>query len=207
MMNKRLQAVVVMLLFAAPMVGAWVMFKYYPHLLSSMGKSNYGEFVYPVRQMSMAKLEDYQGRQFDREIIRNHWVMLYIDKPDCNQDCRNNLDKIRQVRLAQGKEMGRVKTMFVIAGDGDISHLSEYLSTQANMIVARLGDQNRADWLKVFTQEDGSSPIDTRRVYFVDPLGQLMMYHDLNNESGNMEQTSGMLKDLKKLLHNSKATS
>lgn len=203
-MKKRIQPIVVLLLFAAPMLAAWVVFKYYPHMLSGMSRSNHGEFVYPVREAAVAGLVDWQGNPLPADRFADHWTMIYIDKPDCDSVCRSNLDKMRQVRLAQGPEMSRVKTLFVVSGDDDISHLSDYLKTHPNLIISRIKPENNADWLKLYTQNDNMSPVETRRVYFVDPLGQLMMYFDLNAESGEMEKTSGMRKDLKKLLHDSK---
>jgi len=201
---KRYQPVLLLLLFLAPMVSAWVVYKYFPDMLTGMSRSNNGEFVYPVRQANVDGLVNVLGQALDKDTFSNKWTMLYIGKPDCDQSCRTNLDKIRQVRLAQGPQMSRVKTLFVIVGSGDIDHLSEYLITQPNMLVARLQDDNSQAWLKPYIQKDGRSPVETRRVYFIDRLGQLMMYFELDAESQDMEKTTGMRKDLKKLLRDSK---
>jgi len=201
---KRYLPILILVLFLAPMVSAWVVYKYYPDMLSGMSRSNHGEFVHPVRQATAEGLVDLQGQPVDKDIFKDSWTMLYIGKPDCDEMCRSSLDKMRQVRLAQGPEMTRVQTLFVIAGPGDISHLSEYMTTQKSMIVTRLKEESSAGWLKPYIQKDGKSPVETRRVYFIDQLGQLMMYFELDGETRDMKKTTGMRKDLKKLLHDSK---
>ena len=201
---KRFQPILILILFLAPMASAWVVYKYFPELLDDMSRSNHGEFVYPVRQATVAGLVDLQGQPVQSDTFKSHWTMLYIGKPDCDEDCRNNLDKMRQVRLSQGSEMSRVKTLFVIAGTGDISHLSEYMTTQKSMIFTRLKEESNTDWLKLYTLSDGKNPLETRRVYLIDRLGQLMMYFELDADSKDMEKTTGMRKDLKKLLKDNK---
>ena len=201
---KRFQPILLLLIFMAPIVSAWVVYKYFPEMLTGMSRSNHGEFVHPVRQIDVKGLVNVLGQPLKEDTFKDHWTMLYIGKPDCDEQCRSSLDKMRQVRLAQGPEMSRVKTLFVIVGRGDIGHLSEYLLTQQNMLVARLQEENSADWLKLYIQKDGNSPVETRRVYFIDRLGQLMMYFELDAESRDMEKTTGMRKDLKKLLKDSK---
>jgi len=201
---KRYLPILILVLFVAPIVSAWVVFKYYPDMLSGMSRSNHGEFVHPVRQVNVEGLINVLGQPLNKDTLKGDWTMLYIGEPDCDQQCRSSLDKIRQVRLAQGPEMSRVKTLFVIVGKGDIGHLSEYLLTQQNMLVARLQDEGSTAWLKAYIQKDGNNPVETRRVYFIDRLGQLMMYFELDGESRDMEKTTGMRKDLKKLLYDSK---
>ncbi len=201
---KRYLPLLILFLFLAPMGSAWVVYKYYPDMLSGMSRSNHGEFVDPVRQVDAEGLVNVLGNPLDKDTFRDHWTMLYIGKPGCDESCRTSLDKMRQVRLTQGPEMSRVITVFVIVGAGDIGHLSEYLLTQQNMLVARLQEDSSEKWLKPYIQKDGKSPVDTRRVYFIDKLGQLMMYFELDGESKEMDKTTGMRKDLKKLLYDSK---
>jgi hypothetical protein len=102
---------------------------------------------------------------------------------------------MRQVRLAQGKELSRVQYVYVVM-DGPLAAtaIQGTMSQHPDALVLT-GDRDAIDaWARQFTIEAGSPRDGLDRIYVVDPLGNLMMSYPADADP------SGMRKDLARLL-------
>jgi len=189
--RSRLTLIALALLFIAPMLAAWWFY-------SNSGDwrpdhtTNHGTLVVPLRPLDlMQPLFATDGSPFPAEYLRGKWTLVYIGGSSCAAPCTENLYKIRQVRLAQGENMGRVQRLFLFT-DGD-NPLPAALDDHPKMDVAILSRQTGKTFLSQFIV-DNTGPSKAERIYVVDPLGNLMMYYHPDAEP------SGMLKDLRRLL-------
>jgi peroxiredoxin len=158
------------------------------------GKSlAYGELVQPARPVGDADLMGADGVSFRLSALRGKWVLVYLAPLPCTQDCRNNLYKMQQVRLAQGRDAPRVERL-LIAADAGASALRE-VSQQYPGLVAVSGARVIVQTLaRELVSSQGTALDVPGRVYLIDPIGNLVLSYAPDADP------SGMRKDLARLL-------
>lgn len=170
---------------AAPIMASYAAY----YLWQPAGHVNYGELIEP-RQLPETVLTRLDGRRFTMRELEGQWVLLSAAPGACDDKCREKLIYMRQLRLAQAKETGRIERVWLLT-DGatpDATLLAEHpgliIVRDADAVVSALPAQRAA--------------ID--HVYIVDPLGNLMMRFPADPDPRKM------LKDLSRLLRHSKWT-
>lgn len=98
--------------------------------------------------------------------LRGQWLLIYPGPADCGDGCRRDLVATRQVRRALGKEMGRVRRIFVASGGmPDLAFLAREHPTLAVVGAERETFELLPEGL---TLEPGD-------VLLADPLGNVIM--------------------------------
>ena len=196
-LTSRQALVLLGLIFLAPTFVAWVMHHSGEDGWKPKGTTNRGNLVHPARPLTMPADMVSDGMSL-QDYLQGKWTLLYIDADVCDESCRNNLYKMRQVRIAQNENMKRVQTLFLLRADSLPDEVGGFLAQEhKNMAVALLSATNTAAIVPQF-QVDDTPVMGAQRVYIVDPLGNFMMYYLPDADA------RGMLKDLQKLLKYSK---
>ncbi|MGB5725955.1 MAG: hypothetical protein WBM52_01960 [Thiogranum sp.] len=189
--RKRMSLVLLFALFLAPLLLAILLFYMFPDWRPT-GTSNHGQLVEPVRELPPFQMETLSGEQIDETFLRGKWTLVYLLQGACDKPCVAQLYNIRQVRLAQGKNIDRLQRLLVWESGAisreDQVELQEHFPGQ--VIVPLTGQQAVVE---VFSLDE-QQPMAARRVYLVDPLGNLMMRYEPDDEP------KGMIKDLERLL-------
>ncbi|OWW21500.1 SCO family protein [Noviherbaspirillum denitrificans] len=170
---------------ASPLIASYLSY----YVIKPEGRTNYGALIdpraYPIPAAlgtavidgKPAQLNDYQGK----------WIMLQVGNADCQEACRKQLHNMRQLRLAQGKDMDRIERVWLVTDDKPLETMlmREYDGT--HMLRAS------ADAVKAWLPADtGTVPAD--HIYMIDPLGNLMMRFPKDADPNKMK------KDIAKLL-------
>lgn len=134
--------------------------------------SNYGELLPPKPVVGL-------------EPLRGKWVLVMFDAATCDAHCEQKLHYMRQVRRAQGKDMGRVERLWVITDAA--KPRVEILPGIEDMLIS-----DERGLAAAFT-----GPV-VEHIYLVDPLGNLMMRFPRDPDP------SKMIKDLQRLLRYSR---
>ncbi len=177
-------ALVILAFCAAPTVAAWLAYFVRP----PQSRMNYGELI-EARALSDPRLRRLDRGFFRLSQLRGKWVMLQIDAGVCAESCRKKLLYMRQVRLAQGKNAGRVERVWLVADAAppDAMLLADY----PGMHVARAP-------ASPFLAEFPAPRDPSGHIYLVDPLGNLMLRYPADPDPQRM------LKDLARLLRASR---
>ena len=109
----------------------------------------------------------------------------------CDATCEQQLYLTRQIRLAMNKDMQRVQRVLVVDAPPQTPLASQLESAHQDLIVA-VRDAGAAPLLQRFRGNGFST--GGAQYFLVDPLGNLMMFYDLEVPA------KGMLRDLQKLL-------
>ncbi|MBI5461741.1 MAG: hypothetical protein HY941_06100 [Gammaproteobacteria bacterium] len=179
--RARLTLVLIFALFALPLAVAW--------LLNFVGDFtpgatvNHGALVQPVRPVSAEGLLDAQGAAVDIAYFRGEWTLLFRQTGECGDACHQTLYVLRQVRLAQGKNIDRVRRMLLLDGVAMPAWTGDVAQHYPGLTIARAATPKAA---AVFPPAG--------RLYLVDPLGNLMMEYALDADP------RGIIKDLERLL-------
>lgn len=168
------------LIFVAPVVAAWT-----AYLLgwSPGGTSNYGTLVKP-QPVPAAPLATLDGRLFRMSQLHGKWVMLAFGPSSCDESCVRRLYYMRQIRVAQGENMGRVERVWVLTDSGAPS--ARLLAAYRGMHVLRA---QGPDFARAFPARDPEN-----HIYLIDPRGNIMMRFPRHPDP------SRILKDLQRLL-------
>jgi len=181
--------VLVLVIFAAPLILATLAITLFPDWKPDTTTNN-GDLVQPVRKLPAFRLESQQGKPVDETFFRGKWTLMYLAKGECGKPCIEQLYTIRQVRLAQGKNIDRLRRLMLWDADGVAMARREELQAHFPGQVIVPAGQALVEAFRL----DGQDPLSAKRIYLVDPLGNLMMKYDPG------EEPRGMIKDLEKLL-------
>lgn len=183
--------VLVLGLFAAPLLLAWLAITVFPDWKPET-TTNYGDLIQPVRPLPAFSLETLEGTSIDETFLRGKWTIIYLRKGVCDRPCVEQLYNIRQIRLAQGKNIDRLQRLMLWSQEGASDAQRQELQAHfPGQVIAPVSGEEAL--LQVFSLDE-QRPFAAGRVYLVDPLGNLMMKY----EPG--EEPRGMIKDLEKLL-------
>ena len=198
---SRMAVPLMVLLFVAPMVAAWIVFNYFPDTVRSLGSSNYGEFIIPPAEISLDHYVDIDNQPLPADYFKKNWTYIYIHS-QCDAECFEHLLLIKNVRLTQGKEISRLHRLLVLTSPTVDDTLRQQLQNFPGMQVLVLKDeQQRENFLQSFKFKGNPSPAAAGHVYVVDPDSKLMMYY--KNQKKVLKLGKGMQKDMSKLMHNS----
>ena len=96
--------------FLAPIVasiGAYVFLRPEP-------TANYGELLLPPASVTAHAFTRADGTPFRFTELRDRWVLVVSDSGECGGACARKALLVRQVRLALGRDAGRVARVFVV---------------------------------------------------------------------------------------------
>lgn len=169
---------------AAPIIASY--FTYY--VIKPENRNNYGTLIdprsYPIPALGITTLD---GKSTDLNVYKGKWLIVQVDGSDCQKACHNKLFAMRQLRLMQGKEMERIKRIWLITDDKPLETLvmREYDGTE----LLRINKDRLTAWLPT---ETGTTTAD--HLYIIDPLGHLMMRFPKDADPNRVK------KDLSRLL-------
>src|SRR3972149_4610726 len=168
----------------APFIAAVIAYFYW----QPQGGMNYGDLI-PARPLIDPPLRHLDQRAFRLSELRGKWILLQLDQADCAAPCRAKLYNMRQVRLAQGREMERVERVWLILDEAPLETqlMREYDGTR---MLRAAGSPIVAEF---------PSPAGGRgHLYLIDPLGNLMLRFPRDADPRKM------YKDLARLLRASR---
>ncbi len=186
-----LTLVLVILVFAGPALVAWLVLT---KAWLPSGSVAHGNLVQPARPLSVSNLPALDGSMVSLEKLRGRWTFLLFDGSLCDQVCRDNLYKTRQIRLAVGEDTHRVQRVMVLTETEAAESFRQVLTDHQDLIVLAPEAPSLQALLSEFRMSEGEPVGTLRRVYIVDPIGNLMMYYDKGAEA------KGILEDLERLL-------
>jgi cytochrome oxidase Cu insertion factor (SCO1/SenC/PrrC family) len=163
---------------AMPLAAALVAY----HLFPPAGRTNYGELLEP-RPMPLAALQRLDGAPFTLAELHGKWVLLQVDDAACGMRCQEKLFFMRQVRLAQGKNMDRVERVWLLLDAGPLA--PEIARLHAGAVVARAAPELLARLPATDVRD---------HIYLLDPRGNVMLRFPKHADPKRM------IKDLERLL-------
>lgn len=166
----RLKLALIGALFALPVIGGWLAYVtgWVPGTTS-----NYGTLLAP-RPIALAPVVALRGK----------WVLVQLDGGACGARCETKLYYMRQVRRAQGKDMGRVERLWLVTDT--VEPKGELLAAIAGTRIAAAGAEVAAAF------PAPGQPSD--HIYLIDPLGNVMLRFPRDPDPAKM------VKDLERLL-------
>lgn len=194
--KRRWQARLILLslvvLFVGPIVAAWVLYTH-PGVWRPGKTTNYGELITPTRPLDVSAMQRLDGAPLGPDFLLGKWTLLYIGGSECGIQCRDTLYALRQIRLAQGKDVARVQRLYVMTDSKREDQLKPLLKLYSHMAVATASSGALREFMAPFRSPDAGGIM--QRVYLVDPEGNLMMRYRRDADP------KGILRDLRHVLN------
>ena len=194
--NKRnkITIVLVVLVFTSPLILSWFVF-YHTNFLENRGMSNHGELIVPPRPIVDLSLID--PIKVDRkESLHGKWSMVYVTR-SCDKLCVDNVYRMRQIHIAMDKHSLRVQKVLLLTQQHAME-LSDLLVNYAGQQVINTDLIDTNALLDKFRLTSSDNPLEARRIYIIDSLGNLMMSFEPD------ANTRDIMQDLKKLFRASR---
>ena len=175
----RLQMLLIATVFLGPLVvAAWM---YYSGAFLPEGRTNHGALLEPILNVT-AELPDSEVATLGD----GYWLLIYFNSDECMDDCRQALYTLRQSRMMLGKEMGRLKRVFL---HGESVPDTVFLADEHAGLISL-----RDDSLLSLLNNKKPETLSAGGYFLMDPLGNLVMYFEPETDP------SDMVEDLKRLL-------
>ncbi|NML62539.1 cytochrome C oxidase subunit I [Massilia sp. RP-1-19] len=173
----------VLLVCASPLLLSYLAY----YVIKPSGRTNYGQLLdpreHPIPQLGATALD---GQPASLDQFKGKWIMLNVDNGDCQQECRDQLVQMRQLRLMQGKERERVERVWLVTDTTPLDTMLMRVIEGTQML--RVPAEAVAKWLPV---EQGGSAAD--HIYLIDPLGNLMMRFPKDADPAKVKKDLGKL--------------
>lgn len=181
---NRIQLILVLVVFAAPIVGA---FLYQPTQFN-----NYGDLYTPARPVSNLLMSGADG-QIEFDSLRRQWVFLVTANGKCGAACEDNILKIRQLRFMQNNNMTRIRTVFLnTALPPDVAR--DLAAKFSPVEVYSVPSYDYDEWTQILHIPNAPAESQQNRFYIIDPAGNLMMSYPATADPNRIK------KDIKRLL-------
>jgi hypothetical protein len=183
----RWKLLLVLAVCAAPVIASYLSY----YVIKPEGRTNYGTILdprkYPMPELNAHLLGTAQPLPDGLNAYQGKWIMLTADSGNCDKLCEKRLYDIRQLRLAQGKEMDRIERVWLVTDEQPIE--TRLLREYDGMHVLTVSSSALKTWLPT---EQGTQIQD--HIYIIDPLGNLMMRFPKDADPNKIK------KDITKLL-------
>ena len=181
----RLQLLFLSLVFFGPLILAtWMYFSgsgFQPE-----GRTNHGQLLDPLISTAEA-LPDASIHEHNE----GHWLLVYANSADCDAACEFALLTLRQSRLMLGREMDRLRRVFL---HGDTAPDTVFLANEHAGLIT-LQDEDLSALL-----ENSRPPNLAAGGYFlIDPLGNLVMYFRPDLDPSDMVEDIDHLLELSRI--------
>ena len=196
-MKSRKQAILIILfaVFALPPLLSWYAF-HYTDLGKQRSAGGHGTLIAPPRPLPAWDLADQEGATTP---LHGKWTLLYPLNGKCGEDCLRNLYRMRQLRLAVGKNAGRIQRAVLVVNRDCNAVTVEQLQDYPGQLLLFPENMDGDALRSLFALSAGDRPFAGERLYLIDPLGNLMMSY------GRSAEPKGIIKDLTRLLKYSRA--
>lgn len=176
-LGPRARLALLMSLFLVPMVASFVAYRY----VRPSQTTNYGELL-PPTPLTAQPFVGLDGARFEFAALAGRWVMVVSDSGRCGGPCLEKLRKMRQVRLALGRNAARVARVYVV---DDLSvpppgALAEFEGTVVALTPEGL-------------QVPPGAANDRAHIYLADPRGHVMMRWPAQADGKRMLRDLGRL--------------
>lgn len=184
MQRRKLLVIVLVVLFFGPLAISFTWYFGLDHVRPAPTAQK-GELIDPARPLPRVSLPTpREGESVPPDFLEGHWSIVYFGTGDCAAACRERLLALRQMRAALGRERGRVRQVFLYTGEATAR---DWLYTELPLaVVASVDTPDAAALLAAFPGGDATALAGTGAVYFVDPLGNLMMRYQADTPLRDM---------------------
>lgn len=170
--RNRLGFILIVLLFAAPVITAWVL---HESGWEPSATRNYGELIEPPQDLNGARFMLADDKALAWKDANWSWTIFALPGPGCATHCLARLDELRRVRLTTNQAMRRVRIVVL-----DQALAPATLAVLAPIALAHDVDEKLAHLHPLARDEVA--------VAFADPHGFLVLRYDAGYDANKLRK-------------------
>ena len=188
--RNRLMVISIALISIIPFGFAWYLAKN-PQLIRDRQTTNYGHLITPAKMVGYDLfLQSPVNGVENLAEIKGHWVMVQVvNRPVCDDPCKETLQRTEKVRALMSKDIPRVRRLLLFPGNADAQSAQEIATLYPNLLITGMSEA-----LLQRLQEAVGGPLADGTVVLLDPLTNAMMWYAPGSDP------LGILRDLQRLL-------
>lgn len=160
--RSRVQFLLIALVFLGPLaLAAWMYWQ--GGAMAPSGRTNHGVLLEPI-----TNIEAEYPESAIRERYEGAWLLVYANASECGEACSEALYTTRQARLMLGREMDRVRRVFL---HGEIPPDTVLIAEEHPGLITTADDR-----LYALLQNKKPTNIPAGGYFLIDPHGNLVMY-------------------------------
>ncbi len=187
--RSRTKLILLVLMFFLPVAFSWYLV-FFTDYARSGGGAEHGFLIDPPRQLENISLLRVNEHSTEQVSLHGKWSMLFFVDGFCAVACEENLYRLRQIRLATGRQMQRIQRVAIIDKDKELGIYDSFSKKFPGQLYASKVSLDKY-FLRQF-QELGLQ--DKSAIFLIDARGFLMMRY-----SGDTDP-AGIIHDLSRLL-------
>lgn len=184
--KARIFLVVIIILFTAPFLSSWYLVFFTDFKKNDLGLQN-GELIIPVIEVGPIKVVSIG--ETNQEILIGKWTISGFAEGECDKKCQELLYKIRQLRLALGKNLDKVGRLIFSNHESILNFDAEF---KGQKVVIDSSEIERVNLLF-----SGIPDFDQNDIFLIDPYGFVMMRYKRDTEPRKI------IKDIERLIKHS----
>jgi len=164
---------IIVFLFIIPMVLAY----YLNHRPGDWFRQtkNKGHLIQPALSLKDFGVTQPGGKIFQSANLQGHWNLLYVSGEECKTQCQRTMYNMRQLHIALGKNMSRVKRLIATFEEQPAldKFLQKYTIDMSHLIVAKnqFAERTSHTHLRKSASSNGE-------IFIIDPHGNIIMSYD-----------------------------
>jgi len=184
--KARIFLVAIIILFTAPFLSSWYLVFFTDFKKNDLGVQN-GELIIPVVEIGPIETISIGGTE--KQALIGKWTISGFVDGECENQCQEFLYKIRQIRLALGKNLDKVGRLIFSNHESILNFDTEF---RGQHVVIDSSELERINQLF-----SGISDFDQNDIFLIDPYGFVMMRYKRDAEP------KGIIKDIERLIKHS----
>lgn len=189
LVRSRIKLILICSFFILPVILAWYLVFFTDYKITGKG-TEHGKLIIPAVSLSTLKIFDESTNE--NKTLEGKWNLVIIVRDICDKNCEMNLYKLRQIRLALGKDRDSVQRVVYLKDNLNLSK-NQLKNFQGQLTIP----EGKAKE-KFYNQIVNHQIFDYDSIYLVDPYLNLMMKYPA------AVNPSGIIKDLERLIRISK---
>ncbi len=162
--------------------------------VSKIAVSHNGMLIDPPRPIENLQLHNPAAPQSSEFFLHGKWSLLYLLDGPCDAACEQNIYKMRQIRLATSKYAHRVQRVVIHTTDDRNLFSEQQIKDYQGQLMLSSRQLDKPEYDDLFKVGEQDRPFSQRRLYLIDPLGNLMMAFQADADP------RGIIRDMQRLL-------
>lgn len=171
--NNRKKLITIAAWFLIPLVAATLWYKFLPESLLPTASTNNGDLLDPIFTLDKFSHQTVKGEPFTNSEIEKVWTLVHFVEGECDEQCSQSLYSTRQLRIAMGKDIDRIKRVAVLTQVGASESNQKMWASHPDLKVLIATENGVGEQIKSHLKNVDFSR-DSK--FLVDPLGNVMMH-------------------------------
>jgi len=188
--NKgKLLLIAIALLFFLPIIVSWYLVFFSDYKKDTIG-TQHGELITPV--IDIGEIKAREIKTMGEVLISKKWTLVFIQNKICGNFCKERFYQLKQIRLALGEDRNKVERLVIFNKPNDLKEFKDLYPSQ------KFIDNSFKDYYSLVRKFDNYISDEVNPIFLIGPYGFLMMQYSQDSDP------MGIIKDLEKLIKNSK---